>query len=168
MNITQTVTSFVKTGKQSFEMTLAMGDEEYIPKLMAEVGGKFHLIGIASPDILESLIDACRVALEKGHVTTLILTSDTFGIKEAAWGDPKYAPGTLRQHFEAGDPNVGEALVVEVVTLDEAVQVTIPYVRKGNRIQWRKQYTRSGYQHETMAIMQAALAMSAEQAHSQN
>lgn len=130
--------AFIKTGRLSFEMAVRMG-EEYLPKLMAEYGGTFHLTGITGG--WDGAQMAARSLLSQGlPITTIIYTVDTYHFRTDSWEEAEAVAGTLQERFAAGDPKVTEALQVMIHTPDDKELVVLPYRRgSGNTVVWRPQ-----------------------------
>jgi hypothetical protein len=131
----------IKIGKLSLEQT-ARDNEPFMPKMLVEVDGE--LTALTYPSSFEGLTAVAQFLIDQGKpVNGICLTSDTYhliapegeGIEDAS----QYA-GRLQEEFERGNPMVCEALHLTMVTSDQLVTVSIPYVRKRRGdIVWRDQ-----------------------------
>lgn len=129
----------ISIGKRSLEQT-ARDNEPFIPKMLVEIDGELTVM--AYPASFEGLTAVAQFLIDQSKpVNGICLTVDSYhliapegeGIEDA----DRYA-GRLQEEFEAGNKMVCEALHLTLVTLDELITVSIPYVRKvKGEIVWR-------------------------------
>ena len=139
-----TRTHYINIGKMTLEQVVADG-EEYLPKLLAEVGGQMHLYGCPGFDEFRA---AGREMLKLGQpVTALIFTVDSYhlapGYGYGLGGKvvESFIPGTLGERFAKGDKKVSEALHITAMTLTEGFIVTLLYRREGTTLHWGEPMT---------------------------
>ena len=133
-----TVRAAIEMGKQSLEKTVA-DNEPFIPKMLIDSEG---VLTVAMyPHSFEALTAMADFLISQGKpVDGICLTVDTYHLiapeGEAIEDAQRYA-GRLEIEFNSGNPMVCEALHLNIVTTDHVMTVSIPYVRKGRKVEWR-------------------------------
>ena len=128
----------ISIGKRSLEQT-ARDNEPFIPKMLVEIDGELTVM--AYPASFEGLTAVAQFLIDQGKpVNGICLTVDTYhliapegeGIEDAG-----QFVGRLQEEFETGNPMVCEALHLTMVTSEQLVTISVPYVRNRHGVTWR-------------------------------
>jgi len=127
-----------KIGMQALEHTVH-ANEPFIPKMLVEIDGELTVM--AYPASFEGLTAVAQFLIDQGKpVNGICLTVDTYhliapegeGIEDAG-----QFVGRLQEEFEKGNPMVCEALHLTMVTSEQLVTISVPYVRNRHGVTWR-------------------------------
>ena len=144
----------IDAGKQSIE-----GSDEYLPTLIVTTATGTEVMVLAGGhpyDMLRTLVPVLRDM----RPSALSFTVDSYMAK----GDDQVLAmrerygGSLAAAFAAGEPNVSEALIINIVTPTESEVVTLPYTRTDDGVVWRDEHTTGEFSGRMLDVLRAVWA----------